>query len=303
MMRICAPLPIRILSHNIRYATDAPFKGEEAWEIRGPHLVNELCFNTAYCAESIVCLQEVLHRQLMDILAGLNSKKKAWDFVGVGRDDGIQAGEYSPILYRPGVWELKSHGTKWLSETPDRPSRSWDAACRRILTIAVFQHHSTRKTLVAMNTHLDDQGKRSRLEATRIIREQIRITAEQSPQQRSVPVFLAGDFNSEPNQEAYKEISSEASPMGDLRLMVPGIKRYGDLNTFTGFDIASTRPKRIDFIFINKNDPSSNDRSKLEGDIVEKWWLVDGYAVLPNRFENGVFISDHRIVVGDLSLI
>jgi len=148
------PLPIRLLTHNIRYATQSPFKGEEIWEIRRPRLVSELGFNTSHCAESFICLQEVLHQQLIDILSDLSSIKETWKYVGVGRDDGHQAGEYSPILYRPRVWELRKRKTIWLSETPDRPSKSWDAASTRILTVAVFRHRSTRKTVVAMNTHV-----------------------------------------------------------------------------------------------------------------------------------------------------
>jgi hypothetical protein len=29
---------------------------------------------------------------------------------------------------------------------------------------------------------------------------------------------------------------------------------------------------------------------------------VEGYAVLPNRFDDGIYISDHRAVVGDVVL-
>lgn len=96
-MKVINPVPIRLLTHNIRYATNSPFKGEEKWDLRKSRLINELSFITAHCAESFICLQEVLHQQLVDILSGLNSKKTAWDFVGVGRDDGLKAGEYSPI--------------------------------------------------------------------------------------------------------------------------------------------------------------------------------------------------------------
>ena len=71
------------------------------------------------------------------------------------------------------VQELKTQRTKWLSQTPDLPSKSWDAACTRILTIGVLEHRSTGKTVVAMNTHLDHQGSKSRLEAARIILEQV----------------------------------------------------------------------------------------------------------------------------------
>lgn len=96
-MKVFGALSIRLLTHNIRYATTSPFKGEEKWSVRKSRLINELSFNTAHCAESFICLQEVLHQQLVDILAGLNGKEKAWAFVGVGRDDGLEAGEYSPI--------------------------------------------------------------------------------------------------------------------------------------------------------------------------------------------------------------
>jgi hypothetical protein len=96
-MRVHEPLPIRLLTHNIRYAANSPVKGEEKWGVRKARLINELSFNTSHCAESFICLQEVLHQQLVDILSGLNSKKKAWAFIGVGRDDGVEAGEYSPI--------------------------------------------------------------------------------------------------------------------------------------------------------------------------------------------------------------
>ena len=195
----------------------------------------------------------------------------------------------------------------------DRPSKSWDAASTRILTIAVFQHRSTGKIVVAMNTHLDDQGSKSRLEAAKIILEQIRVftssssdhqplltSLDQVPYRKSPPVFLAGDFNSEPGQEAYNEMTSSTSPMGDLQMMVPENKLYGDFHTFTGFN--SKNRKRIDFIFVNKDDPiCANSKSKT--DSPERWWLVSQVAVLPNRFEDGVYNSDHQVVVGDVSIV
>lgn len=83
--------------------------------------------------------------------------------------------------------------------------------------------------------------------------------------------------------------------MVDLQTMVPEIERYGNLNTFTGFD--SKHLKRIDFIFVNKDNPdSANSNSKSH-------WLAEGYAILPNRFEDGVYNSDHQVVVGDVSMM
>ena len=99
-----APISIRVLTHNIRYATTAPFKGEELWTVRRQRLVNALRFNTAQNPEAFICCQEVLHEQLQDLLGALNSHGDRWEHVGVGRDDGKEAGEYSPIFYRPAVW-------------------------------------------------------------------------------------------------------------------------------------------------------------------------------------------------------
>ena len=302
-MRVPDPLPIRVLSHNIRYATNAPFKGEERWDIRKTRLINELCYNTAHCAESLICLQEVLHRQLVDILAGLSRNKKTWEYVGVGRDDGSAAGEYSPILYSPTVWELKMQKTKWLSETPDRPSKGWDAASIRILTMAVFQHRSTRRKLIVMNTHLDDQGSKSRLESAKIILREVRQFTAQESHGKSLPILLAGDFNSEPDQEAYREMTSGNSPMVDVHAMVPEYHRYGHSNTFTGFDPQTERPTRIDFIFVNKDTPDCEGGSQSKDIVAGKTWLIEGYAVLPNRFEDGMYNSDHRVVVGDFAIV
>lgn len=300
-MKSLDPLPLRLLTHNIRYAKSPPSKGEEIWDIRKHRLINELNFNSAQCINSFICLQEVLHSQLLDILNGLNSGRKVWDYIGVGRDDGHEAGEYSPIFYQPTTWTLQSYKNVWLSETPDRPSKGWDAASTRILTIGVFQHRQTKSKIVAMNTHLDDQGSQSRLEATKIILEQISNFTTQTDGLSSRPLFLAGDFNSEPNQEAYEAITSDESPMCDLHNFFSEEERYGEFNTFTGFGSEGLSPTRIDFLFVNqKQSPNStNDRPspKQRGR-----WSGESYGILANHFEDGVYCSDHRAVVCDLLL-
>lgn len=332
-MKPLAHLPIRILTHNIRYATPSPFPGEEPWETRAPRLINELRFHTLYNPESFICLQEVLHSQLRDILAGLNNNSKPipnpsytipltpvplqhlnpddpdyrinpeatpeWAYIGVARDDGLQAGEYSPILYRPATWSLQHFTTRWLSPTPNIPSKGWDAASIRILTIGVFKHRESKRRVVAMNTHLDDQGSVSRWEGARMILREMRGWCGLGEGEEGVgvgggggnggevlPVFLAGDLNSEPGQEAYQVLAAEDSVVEDA-LGLAGDRAYGHSNTFTGFD-GKTSPTRIDFLFLGPKE--------------EGMWGVRGYAVLENRFEDGVYDSDHRAVVGDFVL-
>lgn len=309
-MAATALLPVRVLTHNIRYATQSPFKGEELWEVRRPRLINELRYSTLYNAEAFICLQEVLHSQLTDIIEGLNrshdpchpsSPVSDWTFIGVGRDDGGQAGEYSPIFYKPSVWDLQMFRTIWLSETPERPSKSWDAASIRLLTIGKFQHRGSKKTVIAMNTHLDDQGSKSRYEGAKIILREIGLHTDQGPGRDPLPIFLAGDLNSEPDQEAYQLLNGPSSSIRDLRDLTSPENRYGHDKTFSGFGYGDESPTRIDFLFFGRRDmPPSPEGSQTMG---VGPWIAQGYAVLENKFDDGVYNSDHRAVVGDVLLV
>ncbi|KAJ5873940.1 uncharacterized protein N7529_002370 [Penicillium soppii] len=289
-------LPIRVLTHNIRYATTSPFQGERPWGERKHLLLNEFKYETRHCQETFICLQEVLHSQLIEIVAGLNQEAEPgapeWEYIGVGRDDGHEAGEYSPIFYRPDVWKLLQWETVWLSRTPKIPSKSWDAASIRIVTIAIFAHRQTGKTILAMNTHLDDQGSQSRFEAARIILKKIseyhqRVSSHNDATRHIFGTFLAGDFNSEENQEAYQELTVS---LIDAYKEVENSKRYGNDITWTGFGHEDEAASRIDYVLVK---PTENPSRSLK---------VNGYAALANQFDDGVLCSDHRAVVVDLIL-
>jgi hypothetical protein len=54
-MRVAAQnLPIRITTHNIRYATTSPFTGEKPWASRKQLLLNELYYNTLYSMQPLM---------------------------------------------------------------------------------------------------------------------------------------------------------------------------------------------------------------------------------------------------------
>jgi endonuclease/exonuclease/phosphatase family metal-dependent hydrolase len=304
-MKSRAELPIRILTHNIRYATSAPFKGEKPWVERRQRLLNELRFNTQHNLESFICLQEVLHVQLTDILSGLNKDSAShleWEYIGVGRDDGHEAGEYSPIFYRPAIWKLEHWETVWLSEAPDKPSKSWDAASVRIVTIGIFRHRASSKVVLALNTHLDDQGSRSRFEAARIILRKIDDYLRGEYGGSIAGVFLSGDLNSEETQEAYKVLTATNSSLVDAQKVVDATEHYGNENTYTGFGYEGEPSSRIDYILLGPADQARVNHSLTQEQIAAVPWYLQGYAVLANRFDDGVFNSDHRAVVVDAVL-
>lgn len=275
-MSTAGQLPVRILSHNIRFATTTPVTGEKPWAERKQLILDELHYNTLNNSESFICLQEVLNAQLLDISSGLGAE---WAHIGVGRNDGKTKGEYAPIFYRPAAWKLDSWKTVWLSETPTVVgSKGWDAKLPRIVTVGRFVHRQTQKKVIALNTHFDDAGVVAREESAKLILQVIAdLTCCGAP-----AVFLAGDLNSEKDGAAYLTLSGETSSLKDVR--ESGGWRYGEDATFTGF--TGNRRTIIDFVFVGKTG-----------------WEVDGSSVLPNVFEGGIYMSDHRAVVGDVKMV
>ncbi|KAL5120958.1 hypothetical protein ACEQ8H_001146 [Pleosporales sp. CAS-2024a] len=277
-MHANATLPVRLITHNIRYATTCPFTGEQPWADRRPLMINEFKYNTLHNAESFICLQEVLNNQIMDIMNDLGSD---WIYIGVGRDDGKTEGEYSPVIFRKAVWEVESWKTVWLNEDGSVGKKGWDAGSVRIVTIGHFKHVASKKQVLGMCTHLDNAGAVSRRESAKII--QKLIATETKANGTSVPFFLGGDLNSETWGDAYQILNGQDSSLRDAKEVAEW--KYGDGYTFTGFD---EERELLDHIFVGPRGGSQ--------------WEVQGYSVLPNRFDDGVYSSDHRAVVVDTVL-
>lgn len=329
-------LPLRVITHNIRYATSSLFKNEKPWKDRFPLIANELLYHTRFftgnaaatlpgAGASFICLQEVLHNQLQDILGALNgdastSKTKQlqdgrhWAHIGVAREDGKAKGEYSPILYPVDLFKLLHFENCWLSPTPHKPSKGWDAGSERILTTGVFEHKATKQRLAVFNTHLDNAGSEARERSIGIILgvvERVRTDWSQDDVnfdgqitgKTPLNYFLAGDFNSFPTQEAYKAVVA-SDKMVDTYDAVPKVRRYGDDITFTGFqpdtDVDEDEKGRIDFVWFG---PKSSVRTALTSTAELPSWCIEGYTVLPNVFDDGIFCSDHRAVVADAVLL
>lgn len=224
----------------------------------------------------MIGLQEVLSNQLKDVLGNLGDK---WAHIGVGRDDGDDEGEFSPIIYRKDVLAVVFSETKWLSPTPDVVSFGWGAGSRRIVTLGVFEHAATGKRFIHANTHLDNVSNEARVEGIKVV-----VSRIQAAQAAYGPlgVTLTGDFNSDPNEDAYKELVG-LDYVTDLWDTATHLGT-NDL-TYTGF--SDTGISRIDFIWYGPNGDGLYTPLQTE--------IVDNKV-------NGIYISDHRLVYGDLVL-
>ncbi|KAF2968588.1 hypothetical protein GQX73_g4965 [Xylaria multiplex] len=280
------PLSLRVITFNIRYAASGGTY-EKPWSTRGPLVIDWVSKTTANAttarAVPVVGMQEVLRQQLLDIVAGLGS---SWSYIGTGRDDGKEAGEYCPIFYQPSRVKLLSTTQKWLSKTPDVPSYWPGAGSRRYVLVAVFEDQTTDMRFIAANTHLDNASSQARSEGVKIVLSVIRdVQTQWGP---DLPVTLSGDFNSEPRQDAYAGMVADGY-LGDSYTLADQQTRFGPYETYTGFvpnDIPAVS-SRIDFIWVGPNATAT--------------WNVTRYEVADN-VANGVFMSDHRPVFGDITL-
>ncbi len=223
-----------LLSYNVRY--NNPNDGENAWPNRYRNVTGLIQFHKA----AIVCTQEVLHGQLQDMLNELTG----WKYVGVGRDDGKQAGEYSAILYNARLFGVEEHGTFWLNETLEKPTTGWDAVCIRICTWAKMKRKADGQKFYLFNTHFDHEGKQSQQESARLIVKKIKELAH-----GKLPVLLTGDFNITPENKAIANLKKQLNDSREITRLPP----YGPEGTYNAFDFNHPLDSRIDYVFVNRN--------------------------------------------------
>ena len=228
---------LTIMSYNIRY--DNPDDGINAWPNRKDH-VAEMMANV-YSAD-IIGVQEALKHQLDE----LQERMPGYSWVGVGRDDGKDQGEFSPIFYNKDRFDLIATNTFWLSETPDRPgSRSWDAAITRIATWARLSDQESGREFYVINTHFDHRGDVARVESARLITEFIEGLDE------GIPVLLTGDFNVTEKSEAYA-VLADSPILNDARYLSEE-GHEGPTASFSNWETLQPEESRIDYIFVNSH--------------------------------------------------
>ncbi|KAI3612979.1 endonuclease exonuclease phosphatase family protein [Moniliophthora roreri] len=254
----------------------------------------------------IAGFQEALVRQVNDLAELFGDD---WSWIGIGRDDGVEAGEFSPIFYKKSAITLLSNDFFWLSNTPFEPSKFPGAGSFRICSAARFTLNDgiAPRNFSLLNTHLDDQSDDQRRLAASLLLTRARFEAVTTGN----PVFITGDFNSPSfgdDSGAYDIITGAANPvpinatfaekfavgddeapdfkMVDLRGKAPRERVSRNYATFTGFTAPADTSSwtRIDFILGGSN----------------AGWNIDSYKVLSALQDDGMLSSDHRPVFADI---
>ncbi len=247
------------------YNVDIKGTGKSSPESRTPLVVEKIL---TYMPDSFG-LEEADEGWVKRLSAELAEK---YAYVGVGRDRDL-GGEASPVFYLKDKYELLNSGTFWLSKTPEKPSKGWDAMFNRVCTYAVLKDKETGFTYAHFNAHFDHLGVIARQESISVITQKI---AEIAP---SMPVILSGDLNDDEDSEMYnKAIESGLKDTKYLAETADSGKTYhGNLG-------GSSEGSPIDYIFTNGFVQS-----------------VSSYKIDREKI-NGMYTSDHHPVIVKLTM-
>ena len=253
----CQPAPLTVMSFNVR--NSAASDGPNDWELRKSATGAML----AAVRPDVFGVQEALPDQIDYILEAA----PAYQCYGIGRNDGVE-GERMSIFYNTERMQMEDHGTWWLSETPDVPSKGWDAKYPRTATWALLSDLRTGRQLYFVDTHLDHRGVQARREGLLMIVNKVR---EMNP---DVPMVLLGDFNVEPGDSALLALD------GLMLSVRTTARKTTDEPSFNGFGLSDAT--LIDYIYYS----GFKD--------------VREFRVVNETFDEKPYISDHYPIVAKL---
>jgi len=260
---------LNVMTFNIRY--NRPADSLDAWPYRKDKVSSQIHFHEI----DLLGVQEALHDQMTD----LQSRLPGFKYVGRGRDDGKEKGEYSAIFYDTTKLQLLQTKMFWLSQTPEVPgSKSWDADITRIVTWAKFRHRKTKKIFFAFNTHFDHIGQVARRESAKMVLNRIKEIAGE------IPIVFTGDFNSRPSEEPVMIITDKTNPLHltDSK-EISRTPHYGPTGTANAFQSKERDDDPIDYIFLKGK------------------WKVLTHATISETW-GGRYASDHFSVMAKISL-
>ena len=223
-----------VATFNIRNANGGDSISGNGWRQRYPYIAQMAQFH----GFEIFGTQEGKYHQLQD----LKTAMPGYDYIGVGRDDGKLAGEFSAIFYKTDRFEVLEHGDFWLSTETDHPNKGWDAALPRICTWGKFKDKKSGFEFIYFNLHMDHIGVQARAESAKLILKKVK------EQPAHIPLILSGDFNVDQTNESYALLNNsgvmrDAYEMADFR--------YAPNGTLNGFSPDRMSTSRIDHIFLS----------------------------------------------------
>lgn len=238
-----APLTLRVMTYNLRYASD---RAPNAWPDRKPVMQALI----AREAPDVIGTQEGLYLQLRELAAGLPD----YEWIGLGRAGGSQD-EFCAIFYRRDRFEPVAFDHLWLSATPEVVgSITWGHRYRRMATWVRLRERATGREFVVWNTHFDHEVEDARQKSAALLRDRI------AQVDAAIPVVLLGDFNCLAGGSRAHAIFTQEGGLTDTWDAAPQ-RTNPTLNTFNNFEPAKHEGERIDWILARR--PAAADAAGI----------------------------------------
>lgn len=215
-----------VMTWNIRRITNAD-RGVRSFKKRSGKMVELI----KEADPDIICMQEATSSQISFFKKKLHGMSVIYAY-----RDKTRSPESCPVFYNANRFELVSSETFWLSDTPEKMSRTWEADYYRICTAIKLKDKLTGNELAIFNTHIDYKSEDTKLKSVDLINEKAAYF--------DCPIVLTGDFNSVPTSSAVERTKTYFTEAGEG-------KPDGDKITFNNY--LGDRQKKIDYVFYKGN--------------------------------------------------
>ena len=222
----------------------------------------------------VLCIQEWTGNHTMEVAPSLEEQ---YEILVFQRGDFFES---CAILYKKDRFELISTEHFWLSETPEEPSKSWDADYPRIYASALLRDKLSNKTFRAGTTHLD---------LATVARGKQRKMVVDHTANSAEPAIVCGDFNFDARHDLYLYC---INTLNDCRTLVTNATTTASYNGYN-----------VDGQILDADGAVKNGYGYPIDQIFVKRdaFTVHSYSVL-NYLIDGKFSSDHFPIVVELSI-
>lgn len=252
---------IRVMSFNIRYGKLGIIARSDRNEVV-VETIKKGMPDSFGVQEATPAWMRYLKRELKDL----------YDYVGVGRANGKGLGEYSAIFYLKDKYDVYDSDTFWLSETPEKPSKGWDASVNRICTWAILENKETGEQYLHINSHFDHIGSEAQKNSVDMILEKVK-------EYNFMPVVFTADMNIEEGSDLYNTMA-KSEILWDTKYIAKDT---------------------MDFLTFHNMKPSENEGRVIDFVMINQWCGVVSYKVVTAGID-GKFVSDHYPVYADIVL-
>lgn len=167
---------VKVMSFNVAGCPES-VPAVRRWDARSPICIDII----RRCDPALIGFQEMQPQNRLTLEASFPQYTCEYG--------GLVLAEHNPVYWNSECFEKLAGGGFYLSQTPDRLSKSWDASSVRGAVWVKLRSKQTNTDVMCVNVHLDHRGGQARIESSHLIVEQIKELRQ------TLPVIMTGDFN------------------------------------------------------------------------------------------------------------